>query len=280
MKGLLEFIHKHNHWLLFLILEGISLFLLFSFSGYQSSVWMSSANTVTGHLFEASQSVTGYFSLSNENKRLVKQNAALQQQVLGLKAQLDSTALAQLTAQTEGHWPFSVIPATVVENSVGNLNNFITINRGSANGLEPDMGVISSEGIVGVTYRCSPHYSLILPVLNSKSNISCKIRPSDSFGYLEWTGGDSRNAMLRDVPRYADISVGDTVVTSGHSSFFPEGLPVGVIASFEPSADNLSNNITVTLDTPFGHLHHVFVIQNVGAAERRTLSAPQEGKRQ
>ena len=271
MKGLLEFLYKHNHWLLFILLEGISLVMLFSLNDYQGSVWLTSANTATGSVLEVKQRVTGYFGLQSENERLAEQNAQLTAQVFGLQQALDSTALVRLTAETVSQWPFGVVPATVVENSTGKLNNYVTINKGTADGLRPDMGVISSDGVVGVTFRCSRHYSLVLPILNGKSNISCKVRPGESFGYLEWLGGDTRTAQLRDVPRYADISVGDTVVTSGHSAFFPEGLMVGVIRDFEPSADNLSNNIYVQLSTPFAHLRHVFVIQNAGADERQEL---------
>ena len=271
MKGLLEFLYKHNHWLLFILLEGISLVMLFSLNDYQGSVWLTSANTATGSVLEVKQRVMGYFGLQSENERLAEQNAQLTAQVFGLQQALDSTALVRLTAETVSQWPFGVVPATVVENSTGKLNNYVTINKGTADGLRPDMGVISSDGVVGVTFRCSRHYSLVLPILNGKSNISCKVRPGESFGYLEWLGGDTRTAQLRDVPRYADISVGDTVVTSGHSAFFPEGLMVGVIRDFEPSADNLSNNIYVQLSTPFAHLRHVFVIQNAGADERQEL---------
>ena len=271
MKGLLEFLYKHNHWLLFILLEGISLVMLFSLNDYQGSVWLTSANTATGSVLEVKQRVTGYFGLQSENERLAEQNAQLTAQVFGLQQALDSTALVRLTAETVDQWPFGVVPATVVENSTGKPNNYVTINKGTADGLRPDMGVISSDGVVGVTYKCSRHYSLVLPILNGKSNISCKVRPGESFGYLEWLGGDTRTAQLRDVPRYADISVGDTVVTSGHSAFFPEGLMVGVIRDFEPSADNLSNNIYVQLSTSFAHLRHVFVIQNAGADERQEL---------
>jgi len=271
MKGLLEFLYKHIHWLLFLLLEGISLFLLFSFNDYQGSVWLSSANTVSGGILETEQRVTSYFGLASENRRLSEQNAQLEEQVLGLRQMLDSVSLERLTAETEGRWPFTVVPANVVENSTSKPNNYITINKGTRDGIGPDMGVICSEGVVGVTYKCSPHYTLVLPILNSKSNISCKVRPGDSFGYLQWQGGDARLAQLRDVPRYAEVSVGDTVVTSGHSSFFPEGIPVGVIAAIDPSSDNLSTAIDVHLNPPFARLRHVFVIQNIGAAERKEL---------
>lgn len=272
MKGLLEFLYKHSHWLVFFLLEGISLFLLFSFNDYQGSVWLSSANTVSGSALEAGQRVTGYFGLTAENRRLAEQNAQLEEQVFGLRQMLDSMALDRLTVETEGQWPFDVIPANVVENSTNKPDNYITINKGTRDGITPDMGVISSEGVVGVTYRCSPHYTLVLPILNSKSNISCKVHPGESFGYLEWSGGDARHAKLCDVPRYAVVSVGDTVVTSGHSAFFPEGLMVGVVSAIDPTADNLSNAIDVRLGSPFARIRHVFVIRNAGADEREMLN--------
>lgn len=271
MNGLLEFLYKHNHWLLFILLEGISLVLLFTFNEFQNSIYLSSANTVSGSLFEAKENITSYFDLRGENERLTEQNARLQEDIYALRQRLDSASLAELSARTVGHWPFDVTPATVVQNSLDKMNNYLTINKGEADGIAPDMGVISSDGVVGVVYKCSKHFSLVIPILNTVSNISCKVMPSESFGYLEWEGGDARYSMLRNVPRYAQISIGDTIITSGHSSFFPEGLSVGTISSFEPSVDNLSNNITVQLSTEFNHLQHVFIIKNPDTAERKQL---------
>ena len=273
MNGLLEFIYNHKHWLLFLLLEGISLVLLFTYNEFQGSIYLSSANSVSGGMLEAKQKVTSYFDLRAENEKLSEQNAKLEEQIFMLRQQIDDADLATAMNALEDRWPFDVVPANVVENSISKPDNYLTINKGTVDGLHPDMGVISSEGVVGVTYKCSKHYTLVLPVLNTRSNISCKVLPGDSFGYLEWSGGDARFAMLRDVPRYATVHVGDQVVTSGHSSFFPEGLLVGTIESFEPSADNLSNNINVRLGTKFSNLRHVFIIQNAGSEERKELNA-------
>lgn len=279
MNGLIDFLFRHNHWLLFIVLEAVSLVLLFSFNDYQGSVWLSSASGVSGHVLETKQHVGSYFGLRSENERLTEQNARLQEEVYALRERIDSTELMRMTEETRRQWTFGVIPATVIENSISLTDNYITIDKGTRDGLRPDMGVISSEGVVGVTFKCSAHYSLILPVLHSSSNISCKVIPGDSFGYLQWTGGDARQAMLRDVPRYASIHVGDHIVTSGHSSFFPEGIEVGTIDQFEPSADNLSNNITVALSTPFSRLRHVFVITNEGTDERKELKRMAEDKK-
>lgn len=272
MDALLEFFYKHNHWLLFLLLEGISLVLLFTFNEFQNSIYVSSANGLTGRVLETKQNVVSYFDLRKQNEKLSEQNALLEQQVFTLQQGIDSISLTKVMSDRKDSWPFAVTPAAVVENSINKPDNYITINRGTADGIQPDMGVLSSGGIVGVTYKCSKHYSLVLPILNTRSNISCKVTPGDSFGHLEWVGGDARFAMLRDVPRYAEVHVGDEVVTSGHSSFFPAGLSVGVIESFEPSADNLSYNINVHLGTEFSNLRHVLIIHNAGSDERKALN--------
>jgi rod shape-determining protein MreC len=271
MKSLLNFLYKHNHWLLFLLLESISLVLLFSFNDFQGSIWTSSANAVSGRLFEARQKVTSYFGLREENNLLAAQNARLEEQLFALTQGIDSLRLVELTQKVEEGKPFGVIAASVVENSITRPDNYITINRGTADGVQPEMGVISSNGVVGVTFKCSRHYALIIPILNSKSNISCKLS-DDSFGYLEWRGGDARTALLNGVQRYANIAVGDTVITSGHSTYFPKGLMVGTIRELEPSADNLLYNVTVALSTEFSNLRHVFVIRNHDTEERRELT--------
>lgn len=279
MKSLLDFLYKHNHWLLFLLLESISLVLLFSFNDFQGSIWMSSANAVSGSMFETKQKVSSYFGLREENDLLAEQNARLEEQLFALTQGIDSLRLIELTQKLETGKPFDVIAASVVENSITRPDNYITINRGTDDGVEPDMGVISSSGVVGVTYKCSRHYTLVIPILNSKSNISCKVMPDESFGYLEWKGGDARSAMLSGVQRYANISEGDTVITSGHSTYFPEGLMVGTIEQLEPSNDNLLYNVTVMLNTEFSNLRHVFVIQNHDTEERRELSKSIENKK-
>ena len=124
---------------------------------------------------------------------------------------------------------YQIFKANVIKNSLNKADNYITLDRGTTEGIRPEMGVVDANGVVGIVYKTSPHYSLVIPLLNSKSSISCKIVGSDYFGYLKWEGGNSRFAYLKDLPRHAEFNLGDTVVTSGYSTVFPEGVMVGTV---------------------------------------------------
>ena len=135
--------------------------------------------------------------------------------------------------------------------------NYITIDKGEKDGLQTEMGVVNGNGIVGIVYLTSDNYSVVIPVLNSKSNISCKIKKSDYFGFLKWEGGSSEYAIVKDMPRHSLFSLGDTVVTSGHSAVFPGGIPVGTVEEMTDSQDGLSYQLKVKLFTDFGRLDEV-----------------------
>ena len=133
------------------------------------------------------------------------------------------------------------------------------------------MGVVNGNGIVGIVYLTSDNYSVVIPVLNSKSNISCKIKKSDYFGFLKWEGGSSEYAIVKDMPRHSLFSLGDTIVTSGHSAVFPGGIPVGTIEEITDSQDGLSYQLKVKLFTDFGRLNDVRVIVRKGQEEQIKL---------
>lgn len=187
--------------------------------------------------------VTSYFGLREVNTDLTRRNVQLELEVERLSRSLrayvrDSAAIEQIRREAaDAYW---VTSARVVNNSLTRSDNYITIDKGSADSVCAEMGVLSGSSVVGVVYHVSRHYALVLPVLNSKSNISCKIRRTDYFGVLKWEGGSSRYAWLQDIPRHSEFSLGDTVVTSGHSAIFPEGVPVGVVDDREDSHDGLS----------------------------------------
>ena len=147
-------------------------------------------------------------------------------------------------------------------------DNFITIDKGAQDGIKKDMGVVSGNGVVGIVYLVSDHYSIILPVLNSQSNISCTIRGRGYFGYLHWTGGAIHLAYVDDIPRHAHFKLYDQVVTSGYSSVFPPGVIVGKILHVYNSSDGLSYRLNVKLSTDFANLRDVCVIDNTAMAER------------
>lgn len=275
MKNLLEFLAKYHHWFLFVLLEAISVVLLFQYNSYQGSVWFSSANFVVGKLYEWRADVESFFSLTKVNEELTLRNFYLERQVHEL-----ATAYGELTKDTTAQerngllflQKYKVIPAKVVSNTIDRKDNLITINKGSKDGVAVDMGVACGSGVVGVVYMVSDHYAVVIPVLNSTSSrISCAIRGRGYFGYLHWTGGDASRAYVEDIPRHAQFHRGEWVVTSGYSSIFPPGVMVGQIEKIFNSPDGLSYRLQVKLSTDFANLRDVCVINDNSVVEQTQL---------
>lgn len=276
MHNLTEFLAKHNHWFVFLVLEVVSMVLLFRYNSYQGSVWFSSANAVTGKVYEWDSAVESYFSLSGVNSQLTQRNAFLEQQVRMLDDSIARLTRSQEAAVTRlsSMVPFQgcrLIPAKVVANMVNRYDNLITIDKGSADGVKRDMGVVCGMGVVGIVCLVSEHYSIVIPALNSHSNISCTIQRRGYFGYLRWRGGSSQLAYLEDVPRHAHFKLGDNVVTSGYSSVFPPGVMVGKVLHVFNSADGLSYRVQVKLSTDFARLRDVCLVDDSALQERIDL---------
>jgi len=275
MSNLLDFLKKYHHWFLFILLEVISGVMLFRYNSYQGSVWLSSANVVAAKVYEVKSSVGALLSMTRANEELTQRNINLERQVAQLRrlyneAVKDTTAAqkAELSALEQ----YRLVPAKVVSNSVSRLNNLMTIDKGRADGVETDMGVVCGNGIVGVVYLTSDHYAVVIPALNATtSRISCAIRGRNYFGYLHWTGGDPMRAYVEDVPRHAQFRKGEWVVTSGYSSIFPPGIPVGKIEKVYNSTDGLSYRLQVHLSTDFSCLRDVAVITDKSFAERTRL---------
>lgn len=271
MRNLIEFLAKHHHWFVFILLEAISFTLLFRYNSYQNSVWFSSANVVTGKVYEWSSQLEKFFSLTTVNQHLTQRNLALEQKVVELSEKLtavtkDSSYIkADVTQQLS---QFKQIPAKVVSNSLKDANNLMTIDKGSADGVRKDMGVVSGTGVVGIVYLVSPHYAVVIPLLNTKSNVSCKIENRDYFGFLNWQGGSTNQAFLDDIPRHARFKLHENIVTSGYSSVFPPGILVGKILHVYNSPDGVSYRLCVQLATDFSTLRDVSVIDNTLMKER------------
>ncbi len=270
MRNLVEFLLKNFHWLLFVVLEVIGIVLLVSYNQYQNSVWVSSANSLTGKIYEYSSGVESYFNLSGVNEQLTRRNVYLEGKLSRLQRQLSAqtvdTARQMVAGQRlEG---FRTIAAKVVSNSVNKRDNLITIDKGRADGVRENMGVASGQGIVGVVFLVGKHYSVVLPVLNSHSNISCTIGNTNYFGYLHWQGGYRHMAYVDDIPRHARFKPHEYVVTSGYSSIFPPGLLVGQIRYVFNSPDGLSYRLKIQLATDFANLRDVCVIDNSNLQEQ------------
>lgn len=274
MRNLLYFLSRHNHWFVFVLLEVLSMVLLFKYNSYQGSVWFTSANAVSGKVFEWNSAVGQYFSLADVNSQLTQRNIYLERQIELLSEQLrstqkDTTAVERM--QQVVMRDFSVIPAKVVSSSLDKANNLMTIDKGEADGVRKDMGVVCGTGVVGIVYLTSEHYSVVIPVLNEQSNISCSIRGRGYFGYMHWYGGSPEYAYIDDIPRHAHFKLGDYIVTSGYSSVFPAGIIVGRIKHVYNSDNGMSYRLKVTLTTDFTRLRDVCVINDTEMGKKMEI---------
>ena len=282
MRNLLNFFLKYNYWFLFILLEVISFVLLFRFNNYQGSAFFTSSNQVAGMAYEAANNVTGYFHLKSINDDLVQKNVELELQMERLRSALmeltsDSTELIRM--KSDALKGYDIYRANVINNSLTHVDNYITLDKGENDGIRSEMGVINGSGVVGIVYHTSANYSVVIPILNSKSSISCKIKRSDYFGFLKWDGGSSEYATVKDMPRHSLFSLGDTIVTSGHSAVFPGGIPIGTVEDMSDSHDGLSYLLKVKLFTDFGRLNDVRVIAQKGQEEQLELEQKVKGGR-
>jgi len=266
MQKLLEFLIGKRHWLLFIFCEIISFALLFRFNAYQRNVMLSSANVVTGQIMSASNAVSSFFNLRTENKQLFDRNRQLEMEILTLQHQL--AAIQSSTLSYDGMATDSIlstyefISAEVVNNSVTRLLNYITINKGFKDGIEPDMGVISTHGVVGIVYKVNSRFSVIIPLLNPKWGLSCKLFNSNYYGTLAWDGRDAQYANLEELPTHTEFREGDKVVTSGYSAIFPSGIMVGTVANSDISTNSGFYSIKIKLATDFRNLSNVWIVKN------------------
>ena len=275
MKNLLEFLGRHYHWLVFLLLEAISLVMFFNYNSYQNSVWLSSANTLVGSFYQWTSGVESYFSLRKVNEDLTVRNYYLERQVTQLRrlyAEATQKPSPEEQQRLDSLSRYQLIAAKVVSNELGKMNNLMTIDKGEADGVETGMGVACGRGVVGVTYLVSEHYAVVIPVLNVRSSrISCAIRGSGYFGVLRWYGKDAGYAYVEDIPRHARFKRGDWVETNGYSSIFPAGILVGQIVEVYNASDGLSYKLKVRLTTDFGNLRDVVVISDRSIATRMRI---------
>lgn len=282
MRKLLDFLVRHRHWFLFILLEVLSFTLIYRNSAYQRNIMFSSANVITGHIASVSGYINSYLNLREINKELLERNGQLEMEMLELQDQLemvraDTVSFAGFAPDSTEQFPYSFILADVANNSVSHLSNYITINKGRKDGVAPDMGVVSEKGVVGIVSTVSDHFSVIIPMLNPKFRLSCKVLGSSYFGSLSWNGRNSRFANLEELPRHVEFKKGDTIVTSGFSAVFPAGIVVGKVSDFKKQHDDNFYTLEVELATDFASLNNVRVIRNYHQAEQ--LSTEQEAKR-
>lgn len=265
MRNLLNFILRYSTWFLFVFYVLLSCILLFSDrNGYHRSVYLTSANIVSSGVFGTADAVTGYFNLREINRELQASNANLENDVLNLRMQLDACRSAIADSVVPGEeLRYAYTMATVLNNSTRHPRNYFTINRGSNDGIKPGMGVVDHNGIVGIVNVAGPNTARIMSVLNETQHFSVRLGDSPYVGSLAWRGMDPQVAYVEEIPRHAKYSTGDTVVTSGYSTTFPAGIPVGTIQNRVKSSDDNYYCFKVRLLPDFKALSTVRVIKDI-----------------
>ncbi|MBF9143802.1 rod shape-determining protein MreC [Hymenobacter properus] len=311
MRNLFLFLFRFRGALVFGLLEIISIYLFVTNNSYQRAAFFNSANAYAGVVLERRTQITDYFHLAELNKQLVAENAVLRQQLYPpdtVRREADSVAvppartdsLQRVRYQRPATRPdtlllglqrlaardpsYPLIPARVINNRLSNVDNFFTLNVGTANGVQRGLGVVAAGGVAGRVQAVTEHYATVASLLHSKTTIASKIKRDGTFGTIKWLGDDPTHAVLDNVLRETKLVKGDTVVTSGYNAVFPEGIFIGTIESFVKEPDKNFWTIRVRLGVNFSNLTYVYVVTSRPKAERDTVEAragmlPEGGKR-
>lgn len=270
MQSLLLLLLRYGHVILFLILQTFCFYLIVNNNDYQRSVFVHSSNEISGSMLQKVNQWTNYFHLQIINDSLAEENARLKEELYFLNNlrsfTVDSNFLKEDTS-------INVIPARVINNTIHLQNNYITLNKGLKDGIEPRMGVISEKGVVGVIEHVSENFSTVLPFLNTRSRIRGKIIRNDAIGSVSWDGRSVDLLTLEGIPKHLSIQIGDSVVTSGFSTIFPEGQMIGKVK--EINLPRGSNTYQILLKTPvsMGQLLYVYIIKNINQKEQLELES-------
>lgn len=275
MRALIRFFVTYRILILFLFLESLSLFLVVKHNQFQRNSFLNSSSAMAGNIYAASNSVSEYFGLGKVNQSLAGENAALKERLYHLEEELrflkqDSSYQGRKEMALQKR--YSIVTAKVVNASINKYRNYLTLDKGEADGMKIAMGVVNDRGVVGIVSAVSEHFSVVLPILNPLSRISVKLKGENKLGSLVWDGRDSETALLEEMPRYVKAAVGDTVVTSGSSSIFPEGINVGKVKVVnQTNGDNYY--IEVELLADFAQLSYVDAIAFDNIEEQHELEA-------
>lgn len=269
MKTLINVLLRYHFFLLFIFLEGIALIIVISSDVEKKNAFFSSANSISGYLNSKVNNWTSYFSLTSENELLRNENIKLKSQLEAIKASLHPNQM--FITDTSSSFSYEYLGARVIKNTVTKDKNFITIDKGAKDGVEKDFGVIGPNGMVGIVVATSNHYALVISILNNRLGFSAKIKKNNFFGSIQWDGEDYRSVTLSEIPNHLDLSVGDTVVSSGYSAIFPENILIGTISKFEKNESTNFYDLDVKLTTDFKSLSNVYVVNNKNRREQILL---------
>lgn len=261
MRFLFSLLKRSRLLLLFILLEGIAFTIIFNQKSFQRSRFRSFTQEITGSSQQSFDALTRYLDLEVQNEYLNERNAQLQDQMPQAWS-FQQNHSDTIGPDSTGEQRFLSIPARVISSSHAKRNNYLILNRGKLSQVTAGMGVASARGAVGIVKSVSRHFATVLPIINPQLTLTAKFKRTGYFGPLQWNGEDYRYALIEDIPRYADIAEGDTIITDSRSLVFPEGVMIGIAQAKELQSDQNFYAVKVKLAVDFSRLEHLYIIQD------------------
>ena len=270
MQQLIYFIRKYRYFLFFLVLEFIAFNLVINNRSFHKSKFINSANSITGGFYNKTTSISDYFQLNKENSELSNENLLLKNNLQKALQVLETVHISRSIDTIQFKQRYSFINGRIEKNQYGSYHNFLTINLGELDSVFSEMAVINSKGIIGITEHVSKNYSRVQSILNTNSKINAKLKNNSYFGSLTWNGSDYNTVQLLDIPRQAIVKIGDTIITGGMSSIFPEGVPIGQVINIKEEA-TIKRVINIRLFNDMSNLKNIYVIKDFDKKEIMNL---------
>jgi len=270
MRSLIRFLVRNHVFLLFLTLEVVSVVLIFNYNNFQRVHYLNSANKVTASIYKTFNTVVNYFRLSPINQELAEENTRLKSE-LSYYRELTAEQERSALSDTSSYGKYRYKSALIINKSVNKQYNYLVLDKGRKDGITPDQGIICENGIVGIVNNVSESYATGLSLLNRRLMISGKLEKNDYFGTISWNGMNYRYVQLSDIPSHIEVNKGDTVVTAGSSTYFPEGILIGTVESYEINQGESFYNLQVRLSVDFNAVTYVEIIRNRDRAEIKEL---------
>lgn len=273
MRQLFSFLLKYHFFILFLVLEFFSFLFIAKSTYYQKTRICNSIFQFTGGIYQTFNSTTDYLHLRENNRILAEENARLRAQIEESYVKLTNKEI--IVNDTIYKQQFSYVDAKIISNSLGKRNNYLILNKGFVHGVRNNMAVISSNGVVGIVNNVTANFSSVMSLLHSETKISAKIKKNNATGSVIWEGGSFKKGKLVDIPQHIKFQIGDTVITSGFSLDFPEGIKIGTISEYSLNPGDNFYNITINFLTDFNKIDYVYIIKNLFKDEQIKLKETQ-----
>ena len=279
LEQLFAFIAQSRNFILFVLLEVMCFYFVINTNNYWSASFFNTSNRYAAQMLAWSNTANEYASLRQVNTDLATENQRLRTQLTKQQQQRNPLSPALYKADSVFATRFSFTVGKVINNTTTLANNYLTIDKGTADGIKPGMGVISPTGIVGRVRFCNEHFSVITSILHSEFRVSASLVKANEIGTARWMGSDPTRMDLLDISRYKPVSKGDSVVTSNQNSVFPPGILIGRVRTIGIQANQTFHDLTIDLSTNFGNLSYVYVVDNSLATEQSQVERQVESEK-